>query len=823
MKGLLADLRHALRLYRRTPGASLIAVVALAIGMAFVGAFLSLYVDLVLKPPPGFDAGGRFVTIGQSDGRQFAGMPLDLIERIQEEMPAVEAIAGISLRSQEVLPDRERVLVEAVSREFFAGMKPRLALGRGFERAEHEIDGEPVAVIAYSYWQEQYDGDPDVLGRLIELPMQDPAAQRGPNQPAPEEIVSEFRIVGVMAPELRGVLIDNVGLWLPFEPLIPLSYGQNNIEAVRGGLSMQTFARLRGGAGPENIATQLNTRYADAAESFTFRPGMRFDAIEGIVRSIPVQRDTKRQLQLFLTGSILLALVAACNVSLFLFARAPGRRRELGIRLAVGAPLRRLARQLATESSLIVIGAAALGLIFSVWLGQYLRSLAFLRRAEWGDVTLLDWRVLGLVGAFLLLLALAVSLAPILGLRRLGIAASSRQIAARATVAQRIAGTVQIAIAGTIGGCAIAFSWYLAVLIFGYPGYETRNLFAVQLANPAMTTGINLAQARLNAENAVVENVRRREAIESLPGVTAVTFGTPIPGGGGRSWSTMPAPDDPSRQIRIFRGVADSRFVDVLGYRLLFGRTPEDDDVGVAMVNQTLAREFFGREDVVGESLPTAIQGSQRTQIIGVLEDLSFDHPTAEVEPHVFLTASTMFFFGLTSVIESNLTAADLQQALQGLTDSGAFELIAQDVRPLSQLRSDLIAPDRARGLLTIFTAALVVFLAAVGFYGTQRYLVMAGRREYAIRASLGAGPRALGMLVFGRALLLGVPGLVLGALLAFIAVASLRGSFVADDIPPGVVTVGVVSSLVVLLLLASLGPAQQARRTEPAPLLKEE
>jgi len=179
--------------------------------------------------------------------------------------------------------------------------------------------------------------------------------------------------------------------------------------------------------------------------------------------------------------------------------------------------------------------------------------------------------------------------------------------------------------------------------------------------------------------------------------------------------------------------------------------------------------------------------------------------------------------FGLAGVIESSLPAAELQQQLQGLIDAGEIELGRPFIRPLIDLRANILAPDTARSWLTIGTASLVVLLAGFGFYGTQRYLVMAGRREYAIRASLGAGPKALGRLVLRRGLVLGLPGLVLGGLLAFIVVAWLRDDFVSRDVGPGTVTGVVVLGLVALLLLASLGPARRASRTEPAPLLRED
>ena len=126
-----------------------------------------------------------------------------------------------------------------------------------------------------------------------------------------------------------------------------------------------------------------------------------------------------------------------------------------------------------------MLAAAALGLALSIWLAKYLRGLPFLRQAQWRDVTLLDWRVLALVGVFLLLVTLLVSLAPILGLKRLGIAASSRQVAARATLAQRIAGTAQIAVAGALGGAAIAFAWHLTSVAAGRSGLSHADLYVV--------------------------------------------------------------------------------------------------------------------------------------------------------------------------------------------------------------------------------------------------------------------------------------------------------------------------------------------------------
>ena len=824
MKGLLADSKHAFRLYRRTPLASLIAVGVLAIGMAFVGSFLSLYVDLVLRPHPGIENSSRIVSISIRPG----AIRLGLLELMAEEASSLEAVAGVNSTALATGPEREARFVELVTREFFPGFRPRLAIGRGFEDVDHAIDAAPVAVISDDYWRERFDRNPDVIGRVVEIHRRSendvirtvdgrPEISR---QEQDGEESTGFRIVGVMAPAMKGLWESNAELWLPLERAVSLIYSPERIEESRPYMTVEIVGRYIRGASAAAVANELESRYSDIND-FMVRPGVRLDAIEGIVRDFGSQRDARRQLQLFLAGSVLLALVAAANVSLFLLARAPGRRRELGIRMAVGAPERRLAQQLASESGLLVLVSAALGLMASVWLSNFLRGLSFLQRAEWGDVTLLDWRVLGLVGGFLLFVTLAVSLAPILGLKRLGIAASSRQVAASASLAQRIAGTAQIAIAGTFAGAGIAFAWYLGSMIFGDPGYEPDDLYFAEFRSTFAGLGGITVVLSIGTQE------REREAIESLPGVEGVAFGGPVPGhgGGGQGSRILSHPEDPTREIEFATGTIDSRFIDVVGLRLLYGRAPADGESGVAVVNLTAAREYFGRDNVVRESLPITASPRETgsSEIVGVIEDLPIYHPAAAVQPLVLLVPRPDASGGRGTVIRSSRPVADLQRDFQALVDSGALEVESVSLGSVALQRSFRLAPDRARGFLTMTTAGLVVLLAAMGFYGTQRYLLAAGRREYAIRASLGAGPGALGRLVLWRGLTLSMPGLVAGGLLAFIAVAWMRDDFLSREVSAGAVTAAVVVGLAAVLFAASLGPAREAKRTQPAPLLRED
>ena len=477
MTGLLADCRHALRLYARTPGASLISVFVLAIGTAFVCAFLSLYVDLILRPHPGFEDSRRIATVGQNGGGQFFGMPFGVVERMAGEMASLEAVAGSYPSTVLIGSDREEAGIEMVTPQFFSGLRPRLALGRGLLTEEHKVDAEAVAVISHRLWQGRFGGNPGVIGTVIEV-ARDPRTGYTEAQAfdfegrsgfmmvpgAPAQETTAFRIVGVMADTLGGLARSETALWVSLERAHPLYVGSNRLLTMA---APRTFFRKRPDVETPAVLGEIEARYG--GEGSVLSSFYTVDAADGIVRDINVLRDANRQLRMFLAGSILLALAAAANVSLFLFARAPGRRRELAIRMAVGAPTRRLARQLATEAGLLVAGSALLGLLLSVWLGTFLRGLALLRDAEWRHVTLLDWRVLCLAGVFLLTLTLIVSVAPILGLKRFGIAESSRQVASRASLVQRMAGTAQIVVAGAFGAAAIAFGWHLGALLFGDP------------------------------------------------------------------------------------------------------------------------------------------------------------------------------------------------------------------------------------------------------------------------------------------------------------------------------------------------------------------
>ena len=842
MTGLIGDLRHAIKVYRSTPIASGIAVAALAVAMGFVSAFLSMWSDVALKPPEGFERSGRLVTIGQSGGYAAADssapLTLDIIEGIDATVSSLEFAAGVTSFPQSLrLDDGEQAIqAEAVTRNF-SDLRPRLLLGSLFDEQDHVPDAEPAVILSHRLWLAHFGGREDVIGetaRISEIGFNVPAratTTAGDRRP-PEARGQDYRIVGVMSPQMTGTFADAIDVWLPYEQAVPFLYGLPEAGSQRElGVSglitspagsgntptrMRGIARLASGVGAEAASNELNARLEIEGQALAQGLNLsgeeiRFDAIEGVVRDNGIQRESRGQVRLFLLGTLLLAVVAACNISLFLLARASRRRRELGIRMAVGASTRRLARQLASEAALLILLATAAGIAISLWLSVVLRELPFLQQAEWRDVSPFDWRVLAMLAAFMLLLTLLVSLAPLFGLRRMGIGASSAMVTGRAGWGQRLAGTVQITLTGVVGAVAAAFAWHLFHFATADRGFDAEDVLVVELERAPVTASPG---APVTQTSAVVDRERRRDVVAGLPGVEDASFASYAPGGAGNASFTI-IQRESGEYVEYGTTYTDDHYLDVLDIPLAYGSNMNPNDPLQLVGNETYAIDRFGRANAAGEVTTT------NYTVRGVFRDVAFGHPAEAVLP-MGLSAWPQSFYPLL-LVETSLRPAALRSMLEEKIATGELEFALGDIHRLADVAGRDLLPDRARAALTASSALIVVILAAFGFYGTQRYLVTAGQREYAIRASFGAGPRRLGRLVLSRGLTLAVPGLILGALLAFISVAWLRDGFVTGAVPP--VTVVGLAMLVTaaIMLAATLGPARQARSIAPAVLLRED
>ena len=207
MRSVLADLRHAFRIYLRTPVASALAVVVLAVAMAFVTAFLSMYVDVGIKGHPGFEDSSRLVTIGQTDGRQLAGLPVSVMDLMAEDIRSIDAVGGVILNTLPAIEEGQTPLaMELVTVDYFPGLRPKLQEGRGLESADHETGAANVVVISHRYWRDVLGGA-DAVGTTVKIDFQSVlgaaqalgGAAAAVAAPADDDD-TEFLIVGIMAP-----------------------------------------------------------------------------------------------------------------------------------------------------------------------------------------------------------------------------------------------------------------------------------------------------------------------------------------------------------------------------------------------------------------------------------------------------------------------------------------------------------------------------------------------------------------------------------------------------------------------------------------------
>lgn len=273
---------------------------------------------------------------------------------------------------------------------------------------------------------------------------------------------------------------------------------------------------------------------------------------------------------------------------------------------------------------------------------------------------------------------------------------------------------------------------------------------------------------------------------------------------------------------------ADAGLPEVLGMRLAQGRLLRGDEPQAVLVNEALAMEVWGRLEVTGEvfELPALrsvkVDGDVSVTVAGVVEDVVFAHPSQPVEPTIFTPLSPTAEMDQV-VLKTGLGLAELREVIQLNIDHGGLDVLVNRLDRLEDIWSDLMAADRARTLVAALSALLVLVLSVIGFHGTLLYLVSAGRREYAVRAAMGAGPSLIRRLVIQRGLRIAAPGIVVGAIGGFAAVAALRGGLIAHSTRPLAVVLSVVVLLLLVVVITSALPARRAARVLPAQTLREE
>jgi len=688
----------------------------------------------------------------------------------------------------------ERVNGARVSAGFFrmAGRTPHM--GRAFLAEEMEPGADRVVILSHGLWQRRFGGDPSIVGRTVRI-----------NGEA-------WTIVGVMPEDF--IFPAGFQLWVPLA-LTPT-------EAVdRATRNLFTLGRLAPGvtSGQAELAIRsLGTRLAaDWPDAWRDRV-LRTQSAEEIFG------DGPRPFMLVLIGAVAFQLLIACaNVANLLLARATGRRRETGVRIALGASRGRLVAQHLTESLLIALAGGSLGVLLAWWGTRATGATVPVEVQQFipgfGQIHL-DVRAFAVTAVVSMLAGVVFGIVPALAAARVDVVDSlkdagrseSRRSALRRLRSGLVAGQIGMALV-LVAGAALMMSTFRRLSV-AYPGFRTDQV---------LTASVTLPQPDYPDDSAVVRFWDRlREAAAALPGVEAAELTTVLP----MSWDEQRAQfyveherpqsldDLPASGLRR----VSSGYLEALDVPLVSGRsfqsTDAQDAPGVAILSELAARRFFPSGDALGRRL---VSRDRTVEVVGIARDVRAN-PLTSSEPLdvVYVPLSQWPSRSTSLVLRSRQDPASLAPALQATIVRLDSRLAAGDVAPMERVVAAVTAPQSATAQMLMMSALIALIMATVGTYGVMSYVVGRRTHEIGLRVALGASQGNVIGLVIGSVARLAAIGTVIGLLGALALGRGMQAILVDTSPSDPLVLGGAALLLAVTSLAAGYFPARRAAAVNP-------
>jgi putative ABC transport system permease protein len=794
------DIRHGARMLRRTPVFSLVAIALLAIGIGVNSAIFTL-VDAVLLRPLPVRAPGELVeplTRYPGDPRR-NGFSWDFYEHVRDRNTVFTDVIGFApARFQTDIGAAESIAGEYVVGTLFTALGLQPVIGRLIEPDDARPGAEPVAVVSWSFWKRRFDLSPAMLGT-----------------PLPLDGVSAT-IVGVAPRDFTGLLPGVVAeIWRPTPRPMPLGL----------------IARLKPGVSIEQARAQMRLLHQPWIEQLA-RNDPRWLQADIELAPAGAGLSTLRDrfgtpLQVLMSAVGVLLLLACTNVASMLLARAEARRHEMAIRVSLGAGRGRVARQVLIESALLAAIGTAIGAAWASPGARALSKMMMSGRLPPGWPAQLDLSlgpdVRGLLfsaGAGLLTAALfamvpvwqAFSTPPLSSLRDGGTAAvrtSRRRFGQGLVVAQ-------IALSAVLLTGAFGLAAHLSRLRNADLGFQRQGVLLVSL-NPQ---GSGLDRVKLSSAYRIL-----LDRLEAIPGVTSASLAgvTPIQGGAASRFITVDGfSEDPAQRRRAWLNWVAPRYFETFGTPLLAGRDFTHYDVAgrrVAIVNQSLARHYFGDANPLGRHV-TLEREPQPFEIIGVVADAKYADLHEPAPRTIYLHA----FQGAVSsqfAVRTTLPPESLAPTVRRTVAEVVPQVTIGTVRTLDDQVNASIVIERVMAFLSMLFAIAGAVLAAIGLYGLLAYTVMRRTREIGLRLALGATERDVLRMVLAGALGLTCAGVAAGLPLAWWA--SRVGARLIPNLGDGAIgsiaLAGV--ALMCVTIVAAYLPARRAARVEPSEALR--
>jgi putative ABC transport system permease protein len=811
MRSLLQDLRYGLRSLLKRPGFTVVAVLALALGIGANSAIFSVVNSVLLRPLPYKDP--EQLVIAWETNPQLLS---DYLKTHNEAAPANFFDWQTESRSFENLAAfrwqdfnltggdaPEQVMGNAVTPNMFATLGVRPALGRDFLAEEGQAGRENVVILGHGLWQRRFGSDPGVVGQTI-----------GVNG-------RPHTVVGVM-PEGFEFPRAASELWTPLAPT-------DDFKTNRTAHFLYTRARLKPGVTIEQAQAEMDTIAARLRQQYPDTNNQRGVRLASLSEESVAQIKPALLILLAAVGFVL--LIACANVANLMLARAAARQKEIAIRTALGAGRLRIIRQLLTESVLLSLLGGTCGLLLALWgidllLASMPRQFA-LGIPGWNKIGL-DYRVLGFTLGVSLLTGILFGLFPAWQASKYDLNESLKEGSKGSAGQGRkrfrnalIVSEVTLALVLLVGsGLMMRSLWRLMDV---RPGFDPQNLTTLQLSLP---------QAQYARDEQVVafySELTRR--LENLPGVEAAATIDMMPmGGSGGTTSFIvegrPAPA-PGQYPEANARTSSPGYFRTMRIPVVKGRDFSEHDTAekpfVVVINETMARKYWPGEDPIGKRLLDPRDRTPPAEVIGVVGDVKHFGLDDQAEEYIYTSALQTPGSGMFVVVRTTTDPVGMTATLRKEVQALDKELPVFDVKPMEQRIVESTGARRLVMFLLGVFALVALILASVGIYGVMAYSVTQRTHEIGIRVALGASRGDILRLVVRQGMLLVLAGVALG-LLVSLAVTRFMSGLLFGVMPNDPATlVGVSLLLAGIAFIACLVPALRAMKVDPMVALRYE
>jgi predicted permease len=820
---LRQDVRYGLRMLRKNPGFTATAVLTLALGIGANSTIFSWINATLLNPIPGVSHASEYVEL-------VTGVSYPDYLDLRDRNHSLSALVACDLFPMDLTGNGKPEHVWGVfsTANYFDGLRVRPILGRGFSPEEGEKpDGAPVVVLSYQLWKTRFGGERSVIGRVIQL-------NKHP-----------YTVIGIAPPDFEGTQASlRADLWVPTSMVQQLHVV--DLLPERGETWLLATGRLKPGITREQAQADLNVVMQQIVRQYPDEHGgdnsITLDPLWRAPFGANYYIHTILVLLMALSGVVL--LLACANVANLLLVRSVARRREMAVRLSIGATRGRLIRQLLVESLILALCGGAIAMLFTIWtdrtLGDFVPSSGLpISMNVHADRTIL-------LGTFVISL-IATAIFGILPAFR------SSAIEPMAVLKEESTGTGGGVHKARLSSVLVVTQVAMSLLLLVSAGLFIRSVRAAQNFNPGFNPhnvllySYDLRSAGYDSQAGIEFDRQLLAKLDALPGVQSATLINRLraswaalsgKGAGGSATHTIPLSYlgssivQPKGYVAKPHEAMDVQYADVApGYLqtmqipLIAGRefswSDTDNSQLVAIVNQEFAKRYWPGQDVIGEKVQ--VDGDRWFTVVGIAQDSDYDGLGDKTKSFLYLPLAQRYYASVTIEVRTFgnplLLAKSTEQAVHSLdADLPLFDLATLDSR--IQLAT---TAQRMGGTFVGGFGIIALILAAIGIYGVLAYTTRQRTREIGVRMALGAEPRNVFALVLALGARLAVLGIAIGLSASFVLTRALSSELFGVSATDPLTYAGVALLLCAVALLACYIPARRAMRVDPMVALRHE